>query len=124
MGARLKWGDIGRGKSGRNGRKNAREDNLQACRTRHVVNFLLLALPAQALAQIATPAPPSPDVLRVTHANDGGDESLRWAIERNNAAPGRYRIEIDPAGPPPYVIKPASALPAIKGPVQIEGMAW
>src|SRR5712675_1377614 len=110
MGAPLeKLGDCP-GESGRNGRKKAREDNLQACLTRHVVNFLLLALPAQALAQIATPGPPSPDVLRVTHINDGGDESLRWAIERSNAAPGRYRIEIDPAGPPPYVIKPTSAL--------------
>ena len=46
-----------------------------------------------------TPAsPPAPEVLRVTStADDGGEGSLRWAIERNNAAPGRLRIELDPA---------------------------
>ena len=84
----------------------------------------LLALPTQAFAQIATPAPPIPELLRVTRTDDNGERSLRWAIERNNAAPGRFRIEIDPAGQAPYVIKPASALPPIKGPVQIEGAAW
>jgi len=48
---------------------------------------------------------------------------LRWAIERNNLDLWRFRIEIAPFGQPPYVIKPTSALPTIKGPVQIEGMA-
>ena len=57
-------------------------------------------------------------------ADDGGEGSLRWAIERNNAAPGRLRIEVDPAGQAPYVIKLASPLPAIKGPVTIEGAPW
>ena len=38
-------------------------------------------------------------MLRVTRtADDGGEGSLRWAVERNNAAPGRVRIELDPAG--------------------------
>src|SRR3981081_3723791 len=83
-----------------------------------------MTLLAHAGAQVATPAPATPDVLRVSHTDDRGEGSLRWAIERNNAASGRFRIEIDPAGQPPYVIKPASALPAIKGPVEIEGMAW
>ena len=85
---------------------------------------LSAGLPTQAFAQIATPAPPIPELLRVTRTDDNGEGSLRWAIERNNAAPGRFRIEIDPAGQAPYVIKPASALPSIKGPVQIEGAAW
>src|SRR6266508_6082500 len=57
-------------------------------------------------------------------SDDGGEGSLRWAIERNNTAPGRFRIEIAPAGAAPQVIKPASPLPAIKGPVAIEGAAW
>jgi 3-dehydroshikimate dehydratase len=43
---------------------------------------------------------------------------------RNNTAPGRFRIEIAPAGQAPHVIKPVSPLPAIKGPVAIEGAAW
>jgi 3-dehydroshikimate dehydratase len=81
----------------------------------------LLSLPASAVAQTA----PQIEVLRVTRtADDGNEGSLRWAIERNNAAPGRYKIEIDPSGPTPYVIKPASLLPAIKGPVRIEGTPW
>ena len=80
---------------------------------------LLIGLP-QALAQPA----PQIETLRVTRTADDGDGSLRWAIERNNAAPGRFRIEIDPEGAGPHVIKPASLLPAIKGPVRIEGMPW
>ena len=97
---------------------------MQAHRIGQLVAVALLALPTQAFAQIATPAPPIPELLRVTRTDDNGEGSLRWAIERNNAAPGRFRIEIDPAGQAPYVIKPASALPPIKGPVQIEGAAW
>ena len=80
----------------------------------------LLGLP-QALAQTA----PAIETLRVTRtADDANAGSLRWAIERNNAAPGRFRIEIDPEGAGPHVIKPGSLLPAIKGPVRIEGMPW
>ena len=67
---------------------------------------------------LAQPAPQI-ETLRVTRTTDDGEGSLRWAIERNNAAPGRFRIEIDPEGPGPHVIKPASLLPAIKGPVRI-----
>ncbi len=91
----------------------------------HVVAILFLALPTHAVAQ-NTPSPPTAsEVLRITRtADDGGEGSLRWALERNNAAPGRFRIELAPTGQAPYVIKPASPLPPIKGPVQIEGMAW
>src|SRR5262245_60467794 len=82
-----------------------------------------LAVPNHAGAQ--SPSTPAPEVLRVTRtADDGGEGSLRWAIERNNAAPGRLRIEVDPAGAAPYVIKLASPLPTIKGPVAIEGAPW
>ena len=80
---------------------------------------LLIGLP-QAFAQTA----PAIETLRVTRTADDGDGSLRQAIERNNAAPGRFRIEIDPEGPGPHVIKPASLLPAVKGPVRIEGVPW
>jgi 3-dehydroshikimate dehydratase len=70
-----------------------------------------------------TPAPP--EVLRVTRLGDDLLEgSLRWAITRNNTAPGRFRIEIDPEGAGPHVIRPASLLPPVKGPVRIEGMPW
>jgi 3-dehydroshikimate dehydratase len=67
----------------------------------------------------------APDVLRVSrYADDTQAGSLRWAIETSNAAPGRYRIEIAPVGRPPYTITLAAPLPAIKGPLQIAGMAW
>ncbi|MEJ0074845.1 MAG: NosD domain-containing protein [Alphaproteobacteria bacterium] len=77
-------------------------------------------LPLAAAAQSA----PQIEVLRVTKIADNGEGSLRWAIERNNTAPGRFRIEIDPEGAGPHVIKPSSPLPAIKGPVRIEGTPW
>ena len=67
---------------------------------------------------------PQTETLRVTRTADEGEGSLRWAIERNNAAPGRFRIDIDPEGIGPHVIRPAALLPAIKGPVRIEGMPW
>jgi 3-dehydroshikimate dehydratase len=70
------------------------------------------------------PAQNLPEVLRVTSTDDSGEGSLRWAIERSNTAPGRYRIVIDPTGQPPHVVKPASPLPAIKGPATIEGATW
>jgi 3-dehydroshikimate dehydratase len=89
----------------------------------YLAAIALWALPIGAGAQ--SPSTPSPEVLRVTRtADDGGEGSLRWAIERNNAAPGRFGIEIAPAGQAPYVIKLASPLPAIKGPVAIEGAPW
>ena len=84
---------------------------------------LLAALPCAASAQKAATA--SPEVLRVTrYTDDGNDGSLRFAIEASNRAPGRYRIEIDPVGSTPYVIRPNAPLPPIKGPVRIEGAAW
>ena len=89
-----------------------------------VAPLTLLALSTHAGAQPASPTSPTPEVLRVTRTADDGEGSLRWAIERNNASPGRFRIEIAPDGPAPHVIKPASALPPIKGPVTIEGAAW
>ena len=76
-----------------------------------------------ASAQTAAP-PPAVEVLRVTSTADSGEGPLRWAIEKSNNATGQYRIEIVPDGLPPHTIKPLSLLPAIKGPVQIEGMAW
>lgn len=89
-------------------------------------SLLCLALTAHiAYAQSPSPNVSAPDVLRVTsYADDGAEGTLRWAIERNNASPGRYRIEILPVGRAPYVITLKSELPAIKGPVQIEGAAW
>ena len=94
-------------------------------RVRHIATIAPFALTTQAAAQTASPATPAIEVLRVTRTGDDSNEgSLRWAIERSNTAPGRFRIEIAPTGPAPHVIKPVSPLPPIKGPVQIEGMAW
>ncbi len=92
--------------------------------TKVIAPLALLALATHAAAQPAAPTSPTSEVLRVTRADDSGEGSLRWAIERSNASPGRFRIEIALDGPAPHVIKPASALPPIKGPVTIEGTAW
>jgi 3-dehydroshikimate dehydratase len=99
------------------------EEHVSARPIRYLAAIALWTLPNHAGAQ--SPATTAPEVLRVTRsADDGGEGSLRWAIERNNAAPGRSRIELDPAGQPPHVIKLASPLPTIKGPVAIEGAPW
>src|SRR5712691_8321391 len=99
------------------------EEHVSAHPIRYLAAIALWALPNHANAQ--GPATAAPEVLRVTRtADDGGEGSLRWAIERNNAAPGRLRIELDPTGQAPHVIKLASALPAIKGPAAIEGAPW
>ena len=82
--------------------------------------LILLGSALPAIAQTS----PQPEVLRVTRTADSGEGSLRWAIERNNTAPGRFRIEIDPEGAGLHVIRPGSLLPAIKGPVRIVGMPW
>ena len=67
-----------------------------------IAPLALLALSTHAGAQPASPTPPAPEVLRVTRtADDSGEGSLRWAIERNNPSPGRFRIEIAPDGPAP-----------------------
>src|SRR5260221_6851328 len=99
------------------------EEHVSAHPIRYFAAIALWALPTHADAQ--SPSTAAPEVLRVTRtADDGGEGSLRWAIERNNAAPGRLRIELDPAGQAPHVIQLASALPAIKGPVVIQGAPW
>jgi len=86
---------------------------------------LLLAVPAHALHAAPAVQPAALTTLVVDrYADDEQPGSLRWAIARNNQAPGTYRIEIRPVGQPPYVIKPASALPPILGPVSLEGAAW
>ncbi len=91
------------------------------------------ALVALALAQAADPKPiaavaaggPAATGSETTlllvdrEADDEAQGSLRWAIGASNAEPGRYRIEI---AAPTIVLK--SALPAIKGPVSIEGRAF
>src|SRR5262249_61331434 len=67
-----------------------REEHVSARSIRCLAAIALGVLPTHAGAQ----NPPAPEVLRVTRtADDGGEGSLRWAIERNNAAPGRLRIE-------------------------------
>ncbi|KRG73617.1 3-dehydroshikimate dehydratase [Stenotrophomonas chelatiphaga] len=86
---------------------------------------LLAALPSLALAYQAEPPREALQVLRVDrYADDAAPGSLRWAITTANQAPGRHRIEIEAVGQAPYVIRPASPLPEIVGPVQIVGAPW
>ncbi len=90
---------------------------------RFILVTLLVALPTLANAQPAIPE--QPEVLRVDkYTDDGSEGTLRWAIERNNEKPGHYRIEIQAVGEAPYVIKPASPLPPLLGPVVLEGSLW
>lgn len=95
------------------------------CRLSVVSLSLLAVLPSLALAYQAEPPREALQVLHVVrYADDAAPGSLRWAITTANQAPGRYRIEIDAVGSAPYVIRPASPLPEIVGPVQISGTPW
>jgi len=95
------------------------------CRLSVVSLTLLALLPSLALAYQAEPPRESLQVLHVDrYADDAAPGSLRWAITTANQAPGRYRIEIAAVGSAPYVIRPASPLPEIVGPVQIVGTPW
>src|SRR5260370_12806545 len=85
------------------------EEHVSAHPIRYFAAIALWALPNHAGAQ--SPATAAPEVLRVTRtADDGGEGSLRWAIERNHTPPGRLRLQLDPPGPAPHPLKLASAL--------------
>lgn len=92
----------------------------------YVVSLSLLAVfPSLALAYQAEPPREALQLLRVDrYADDANPGSLRWAITTANQAPGRYRIEIGAVGDAPYVIRLASPLPEIIGPVQLVGTPW
>ncbi|MGE5276297.1 MAG: right-handed parallel beta-helix repeat-containing protein [Acidobacteriota bacterium] len=60
-------------------------------------------------------------IFTVTNTNDSGLGSLRQAILSANAAPGADTIRFNIAGSGVHTIAPASALPAITGPVTING---
>ncbi|AKS40466.1 GEVED domain-containing protein [Wenzhouxiangella marina] len=57
----------------------------------------------------------------VSNTNDTGPGSLRDAISCANLTPGLDTIDFDIAGPLPYVIQPASALPTITETIIIDG---
>jgi 3-dehydroshikimate dehydratase len=54
-------------------------------------------------------------------ADDGTEGTLRWAILKSNADPGKYKIVLTPPAGGTLVIRPTSLLPAIVGPARIEG---
>lgn len=56
-------------------------------------------------------------------ADDGSEGTLRWAILKSNAEPGKFKIVLTPPAGGQLVIKPTSQLPAIVGPARIEG-SW
>ncbi len=57
----------------------------------------------------------------VTRTSDAGPGSLRKAITKANASPGKDRIVFRIRGRGPHTIRPASALPIITDPVVIDG---
>jgi 3-dehydroshikimate dehydratase len=60
--------------------------------------------------------------LVVNRAGDDGSEgTLRWAILKSNAEPGKFRIVLTPPAGGQLVVQPTGQLPAIIGPARIEG---
>jgi 3-dehydroshikimate dehydratase len=88
-----------------------------------VATCLLAAMMAPIVAARQAAPPAQERVLRVTSsADDGSAGTLRWAIDASNATPERETIAVE--GGAARVISLHSALPPIKGPVQIHGVAW
>ncbi|WP_255556635.1 right-handed parallel beta-helix repeat-containing protein [Sodalis sp. dw_96] len=84
---------------------------------------VLLTLPILSNAEPVSQAPA--DTIAVTsYADDGSQGTLRWAIEKNNQAPGHYRIELSAIGKGPFIIQPTHELPPILGPVVMENRDW
>jgi 3-dehydroshikimate dehydratase len=87
---------------------------------RAVAAAIVLAAAAVPVVAATQAAPVAGAVLRVTSAaDDSTTGTLRWAIETSNATPQRETIAIDP-----IIVTVKSPLPAIKGPLLIEGAAW
>jgi nitrous oxidase accessory protein NosD len=61
------------------------------------------------------------DTYTVTHTDDSGEGSLRWAIKSANDNPGSDSIEFDIDATGPQIIQPLSALPEITDSVIIDG---
>jgi 3-dehydroshikimate dehydratase len=94
-------------------------------RQRWRIAVLLLTAATPVVFGQTTTTPAAARVLRVTSAaDDGSSGTLRWAIDASNATPDRERVEIDLPPGVPHVIVLKSALPPVRGPVQIEGVAW
>ena len=94
--------------------------------TKIIAPLALLALSTAAGAQPASPTPPTSDVLHVTRTADDSGEGFAALGDRAQQRRARTFPHRDRARTArrPHVIKPASALPPIKGPVTIEGTAW
>lgn len=72
--------------------------------------------------QALTVIRPDPNAILVTKGTDDGSEgTLRAAILKSNAEPGRYRIVFVPPSTGDLVIKPTTLLPGIIGPAKLEG---
>ena len=80
--------------------------------TRTVV-FATLLLGGVTIAQAAT-------FVVSSTADDGSPNTLRWAIQQNNASPGGNTIQVVPPSTP-FVIRLNSFLPAITGPAVVKG---
>lgn len=79
----------------------------------------------QVIAGMAQGRPAPSKVLKVTsYADDDSQGTLRWALEKNNADPGQYRIELSAIGKGPHVIEITHPLPDIKGPVVIDNVDY
>ena len=78
-----------------------------------LVSLVLLATACRFRAEAA--------VFIVSNKNDSGSGSLRQAILDANNTPGKDTIIFNVAGPTPFNILPASALPPVTDPVSIDG---
>jgi 3-dehydroshikimate dehydratase len=60
-------------------------------------------------------------LLVTSAADDGSKGTLRWALNRSNSAPGKYRVVLQPPPGGDLVIRPRTLLPPIVGPALIIG---
>ncbi len=87
------------------------------------VRVFSAALDGADIAAIFAEFTPPADPLVVTNTADSGVGSLRGAIEHANATPGFDTISFAIPGAGPHVIAPATPLPLIEDPVEIDGLS-
>ncbi len=86
-----------------------------------ITALAVLTFFSSSLARQGAPDESFENLYVVTNSNNGGEGSLRWAIQQANASDSRDKISFNISGTGPHVIDLANALDWVTWPVIIDG---